>query len=473
MESLGDTLKRLATTKNVSNPDLSGPPPVADGGDRPQEACGVCGGRGWFTPDVPAGHPEFGQIITCQCQQERLQGEQSARLLRYSNLGFLTRFTFETLDTEGRGDEPESRRLFGEAFQAAVSYADEPLGWLVFTGPSGSGKTHLAAAIANRSIEQGRPVFFVHVPDLLDHLRASFDPTDDLSYSDLFEQVRNAPLLVLDGLGSHSATPWAQEKLQQIFNHRYNAELPTVVTTDDELDELDPHIRSRLQTEGLSRILPVRSGETAPAYRLGHIEPEMLRRLTFETFDIRGNDAKAHQLASLQGAFIASKNFAADPDGWLTLFGDTGVGKTHLAVAIAAERMNKGHQVSFAFVPELLDYLRYTFTPESHITYDHVFDEVKNAPLLMLDDLGRERSSPWAEEKLYQIVVHRHNARLPTVITSMLDFTDQAGPISSRVRDPQLGQLVRVDAPDYRIRAKEPVERGTRERASRRRSGAT
>ena len=86
------------------------------------------------------------------------------------------------------------------------------------------------------------------------------------------------------------------------------------------------------------------------------------------------------------------------------------------------------------------------------MTYDRVFDEVKNAELLVLDDLGREHSSPWAQEKLYQIIVHRHNGRLPTVITSTLDFAEQTGPISSRVRDPYVGQLVRIDAPDYRIK---------------------
>ncbi|NIV30803.1 MAG: ATP-binding protein, partial [Anaerolineae bacterium] len=53
---------------------------------------------------------------------------------------------------------------------AAQQFAREPSGWLILCGPSGCGKTHLAAAIGNASIEGGRPVFFVVVPDLLDHL---------------------------------------------------------------------------------------------------------------------------------------------------------------------------------------------------------------------------------------------------------------------------------------------------------------
>ena len=52
------------------------------------------------------------------------------------------------------------------------------------------------------------PVFVV-VPDLLDHLRATFNPTSGTSYDDLFSRVRSAPILILDDLGTQSATPWA------------------------------------------------------------------------------------------------------------------------------------------------------------------------------------------------------------------------------------------------------------------------
>ena len=444
----------MAASRSVSE---DGPPPPAGDEYEPQpDACAVCGGRGWHTPGVPVGHPEFGQVVTCQCQRQRLEEERTSRLLRYGNLDHLSRFTFESVDPRGRTDDPRDHLLFEHAHAAAVEYAEEPKGWLVLTGPNGAGKTHLAAAIAERCIASGRVAFFVHVPDLLDHLRASFSPGSEVSYSELFDQVRSTPLLVLDGLGAQSVTSWAQEKLQQIFNHRFNALLPTVVTTASELDEIDPYIGSRLKSSGVSRVVEVGRKASELAHRLGGIEPEMLRRMTFDTFDARGNNPSASQRRSLEGAYLFAKNYAADPDGWLTLFGDTGVGKTHLAVAIAGARLREGDQVFFAFVPDLLDYLRNTFSPDSRVSYDSLFDEVKNARLLVLDDLGQELSSPWAEEKLYQIIVHRHNARLPTVITSMTDFTREreSGSIASRIRDVTVGQLSLIEAPDYRIKDK-------------------
>lgn len=469
MENLGDILKRLDVTRARPN---AGDEPFEitdDDGEGstyelPSNACELCGSRGWFTPDVPAGHPDFGNILTCECQTDRLSGDRSARLLRYSNLGQLTRFTFDSLDPNGLSDDPDDQLVFNEAYKHAVAYAEEPKGWLVLTGPNGAGKTHLAAAVANQCIERDQVVFFVHVPDLLDHLRGAYAPGSDVSYSDLLEQVLNAPLLILDGLGSQSSTPWAEEKLHQIINHRYNAESPTVITTANELEELDPYIRSRLKTKSLSRVLEVATPQPAQVHRLGRIDAEMLKRMTFDTFNARGNNPTAGQRASIEAALQAARNFARDPDGWLTLFGETGVGKTHLAVAIAESRIKEGKPVFFAFVPELLDYLRYTFTPDSRVSYDRIFDEVKNNSLLILDDLGGEHSSPWAYEKLYQIVVHRHNTRLPTVITSMLDFTTERGPISSRVQDPSVGSLVRLDAPDFRI--KERSGRARRGKAS-------
>ena len=462
MENLSEVLKRVATTRRSF--DGGEPPQGTDGSDETSDVCEICGGRGWYTEDVPLGHPQFGQARICQCQEHRLDLERSDRLLRYSNLEHLARFSFESIRSEGLSEDRGSKRQFKEAHQAAAEYAESPRGWLVFAGPNGSGKTHLAAAIGNRCIERGHVVFFAHVPDLLDHLRASFGPTSEIAYSELFEQVKNTPLLILDGLGSHSTTPWAEEKLQQIINHRYDAELPTVVATASPLEELDEYILSRLRAKGLSRILELPSRVPDRTRQLGRIEPQMQQRMTFESFEVRGNDPSAGQRASLEAAHQAARNFAADPDGWLTLFGDTGVGKTHLAIAIAVEQIKKGREVFFAFVPELLDYLRYTFSPDSALTYDRLFEEVKNIPLLILDDLGQERSSPWANEKLYQIVVHRHNARMPTVVTSMMDFAKERGPISSRVQDPSVGQLIRIDAPDYRNK--------TRRRQSTRRAAA-
>ena len=469
MENLEDILKKLRDSRSANGgASHADSDPIYT--ERTEEVCPVCDGRRWLTLDVPVGHPDFGKAEPCECQGETVAGERSVRLLRYSNLGVLSQMTFDSTIPGGRSENAEDKRLFAISYEAALTYAEEPSGWLVLSGPNGSGKTHLAAAIANHCIERGRPVFFVHVPDLLDDLRSTYSPHSAISYSELFDQVNEAPLLILDGLGTHSATPWAQEKLQQIFNRRANAQLPTIVTTSMNVADIDPYISSRMSNPDLSRILEFPGHDREPAKQLGNIPEDMLRRMTFSAFDVRGNNSSAAQRTSLENALESARGYASDPDGWgwLTLFGDTGVGKTHLAVAIAAERRAHRQPVFFTFVPDLMDYLRSTFRPDSGIAYDRVFDQIKNAPLLIMDHLSSDHLSDWAYEKLYQIIVHRHNSRIPTVITSPMDMADSSGPIISRTQDQSSGTIIRMDAPDYRVNRRDGSRRGAPERPNRR-----
>ena len=391
MKPIGDLVDKVRETisangeaaRSVGPDDLPG---------SPNEDCPRCLNRRWVAPakPLPVDHPEFGRAVPCECQVQASVAERTSRLKRYANMGALSNLTFDTLDLAEWPEGSENARLLHGALEAAREYAEDPAGWLVLTGPNGTGKTHLAAAIANHCIDLGLPVFFVLVPNLLDDLRSTYAPTSEISYSELFEQVNEAPLLIMDGLGSQSPTPWAQEKLQQIFNHRASAQLPTVVTTAADFAKIDPYIAARLTNVRMSRILAVAETSERVESPPGGLPSTMHTRMTFKTFDTRGNKPTAEQRASIEAAHNAALNYAATLDGWLTLFGDTGVGKTHLAVAIANHCLEQGGEIYFAFVPELMDHLRQTFQPGSRNVYDRVFDDIKNAPLLILDDLGSE-----------------------------------------------------------------------------------
>jgi DNA replication protein DnaC len=200
-----------------------------------QPDCPHCGGLGYVIPDVAPIHPSFGRAQTCVCRSSQEEMKRLNALQQLSQLGLLSECTFDTFLPEGHGLTAEKQRNLKIAYDTTLEYAQQPTGWLLLKGGYGCGKTHLAAAIANHRLNMGHSVLFVNTPDLLDHLRASFSPAVVGSYDERFEQVRNSPLLILDDLGSQSNTDWAQEKLYQIFNHRYNAKLPTVITTNEEL----------------------------------------------------------------------------------------------------------------------------------------------------------------------------------------------------------------------------------------------
>src|SRR5262249_22333796 len=87
------------------------------------------------------------------------------------------------------------------------------------------------------------------------------------------------------------------------------------------------------------------------------------------------------------------------------------------------------------------------------ITYDALFDRVRHAGLLVLDDLGAENGTAWATEKLFQIINYRYNYRMPTVITTnsrLLSHMDER--IRSRLADRGLVRWVAIEAADYRDR---------------------
>ena len=79
-----------------------------------------------------------------------------------------------------------------------------------------------------------------------------------------------------------------------------------------------------------------------------------------------------------------------------------------------------------------------------------MFNRVRTVSLLVLDDYGAEDSKPWANEKLYQIINYRYNARLPMVITTSLPLSDMDEKISSRLADPSVSMFYMIKAPDYR-----------------------
>lgn len=428
------------------------------------EPCPICNGLGYVRADVPVSHPDFGKLIPCACRLERLAQRRASALRALSGLEVLDRMTFETFAPQGHGLSRDKRENLRWAYDEARAFANDPRGWLVLKGGYGCGKTHLAAAIANVCVERAQPVLFITVPDLLDHLRAAFAPSgpaDEMPTFDArFHQMRTAPVLILDDLGTESATPWVQEKLYQIFNHRYNARLPTVITTNHELEDIPLRLRSRIVDPDLTQVVSIK----APDYRRSGVAQDqsdvsslsLHRDQTFEKFDLRRGELTSDEEASLREAYDKARAFARDPEDWLLFTGTFGCGKTHLAAAIANYRVAQGSPALFVVVPDLLDHLRATFNPSSTVSFDKRFEEVRRTPFLVLDDLGTESATPWAREKLYQIFDYRYNARLPTVITTASQVDEIDPRLATRMLDISLCTPAPILAPAYRGGALRP-----------------
>lgn len=260
----------LQATKNSSLPSNGQPrcsPSTSSSPSAPptleEDACPACGGMGWLREDLPAGHPQFGQLMPCEtCGQVHRQ--RIARFDRHSSRrGRALRQLFRNFDPSGPA------AAVTEADNAAMTFAAVPAGWLVLHGPKGNGKSHLAAAITNYLIdERGTAALFLTAPDLLRSLRqeiqASVQGRSGES-SAMLDAVQEVPVLILDDLRAQRWTEWAEEQLFLLLDFRYRLELPTVVITNEELETLPSRIYSRLGDRALWRVVH----NPAPDYRWG------------------------------------------------------------------------------------------------------------------------------------------------------------------------------------------------------------
>jgi len=144
----------------------------------------------------------------------------------------------------------------------------------------------------------------------------------------------------------------------------------------------------------------------------------------------------------------------------LFLEGQPGVGKTHLAVAVLKQVVETaGARGLFYDTRDLLRVIRSTYDPSIRTTELDILRPVMSADLLVLDDLGAEKTSEWVDETMNLIVNTRYNERRLTILTSNYpDIPDDTDPnsllfrIGGRMRSRlhEMCEFVVMDGADYR-----------------------
>lgn len=153
--------------------------------------------------------------------------------------------------------------------------------------------------------------------------------------------------------------------------------------------------------------------------------PETMRGYTLDSFAERSG--KAQLVADVRAAW-------ADERRWLLFIGPVGLGKTGLAISLLLEEIRAGRGGLYVVTPSFLSRIRATYRerPDGEIDELDVLASVVEAPLLVLDDLGKVALTAWGQEKLFTLVNERHLAGRRTIVTSNLDLHDSDGACRDR-----------------------------------------
>lgn len=153
--------------------------------------------------------------------------------------------------------------------------------------------------------------------------------------------------------------------------------------------------------------------------------------------------------------FLARVEAAMHDGESILLSGRSGTGKTYLAVALLRAALEAGRDGRFVVVPDLLDRIRRAYG-DAGPGADEVVEAVERVDFLVLDDLGTEQATPWALEKLYQIVNARILNLRQMVITTNLDGPTLTRQLGQRIASRLAGACVRLQTsgPDRRLGAR-------------------
>jgi DNA replication protein DnaC len=185
--------------------------------------------------------------------------------------------------------------------------------------------------------------------------------------------------------------------------------------------------------------------------------PRRYQHCTIDSFTVYENDRLLRAVAQ---ARRFAESFPVVEKG-LFFIGPPGIGKTHLAVAVLMQVIAKGMRGLFYDTRELLRVIRSTYDPVVRRAEMDVLAPVMNADLLVLDDLGAEKTSEWVEETLNLVVNTRYSEKRHTIFTSNYEEkADPTDPDSLLVRVGfrmhsrlyEMCEFLEFDGADYRHR---------------------
>lgn len=231
--------------------------------------CDQCKGAGFVhplksiidTPEGPLGKPDYSRIVPCD--RPGCLVENSRNRATNSKVYEIKRYS-PKLQTFDEFELVEGAR---KAFEAAKQFSEGKGEFcsLLIIGGFGSGKTHLCQATALKMAQDGQVVKLRRISELLGELREAMN---DSTIESTVREYQQVPVLILDDYNIEQTTTWGDQELERIIDFRYQALLPTMLTTNANLKELDEKV-ARIQSRFADRKCSLTVVNRAKDYRKG------------------------------------------------------------------------------------------------------------------------------------------------------------------------------------------------------------
>ncbi|EGK06978.1 primosomal protein DnaI [Desmospora sp. 8437] len=210
-----------------------------------REQCDRCPGLD-HCPNLVKGHRShlhlYGgyldlRLAPCDKQRARIEERKRKQLIQSHHIpAEILNATFEEMKWDSsRAEVIEAAMDFCERFAAGRSEKG-----LYLYGPFGVGKSRIAGAMAQDLVRFGVDSLMVYVPDFIREVK---DSIRDGSVQQKLDALKKATVLILDDLGAENMTPWTRDEiLGAILQYRMMEKLPTVMTSNLDLKELEDHL---------------------------------------------------------------------------------------------------------------------------------------------------------------------------------------------------------------------------------------
>ena len=168
---------------------------------------------------------------------------------------------------------------------------------------------------------------------------------------------------------------------------------------------------------------------------ISSVIPPRYRGVSFERPPVSdmARDLQTKAAVAEVRAYIEDLDMRLEEGRGLWLFGDTGTGKTTLAMLISKAALEAGRSVAIYSLPKLLARIRRTYDSEpGGDNYLSFFERLTSVDLLHIDDLGAEKRSDWVLEQLYALINERYEDQRAVLVTTNLRHDELEDQIGSR-----------------------------------------